>query len=29
MEESVDLSELVKKIIQAKEENKYMIHIGI
>ncbi|PQZ50899.1 short-chain dehydrogenase [Bacillus sp. MYb209] len=29
MEESVDLSELVKQIIQAKEENKYMIHIGI
>ncbi|MBO1626696.1 short-chain dehydrogenase [Bacillus cereus] len=29
MRQSVDLNELAKKIIQAKEENKYMIHFGI
>ncbi|PDY43822.1 short-chain dehydrogenase [Bacillus pseudomycoides] len=29
MKQSVDLNELAKKIIQAKEENKYMIHFGI
>ncbi|WIY58897.1 short-chain dehydrogenase [Bacillus arachidis] len=29
MKQSADLNELAKKIIQAKEENKYMIHFGI
>ena len=28
-EHSIDLNELAKKIIQAKQENKYMIHYGI
>ncbi|CAI8710081.1 MULTISPECIES: hypothetical protein [Bacillus] len=29
MRQSVNLNELAKKIIQAKEEDKYMIHFGI